>query len=295
MDAAPPVEFVWTQQAGGEECIGQSELAAKVQAALGRPELVPAVDDRRGDVVRGSVGRGTAGRGWIAVVEVRRGDAPPLRRELGLDASDCRQLDEAVVLVVALLLDSADSNPPPLKIENPLPAISVSVGPDLAVATGMLPGVSLGFGLVSEVELRSLWPIVLSGHQWPTSRTVGGSSGGELSAYTFGAATCPFMLSRDSWAIFACTGASGGEVNSAGIGLDRPRSQARAYVQIDAQVGLRLRVADHLVTRLGLGVGFPLLRDDYTYGQADGIVQEVFVTSAVVPLAQVAIELRASR
>jgi hypothetical protein len=296
MDAAPPVDLVWIQTAGGEKCIGQDELSEKVQAAVGRPALVRAREGQRSDaLVRGNVGRETSGRGWIAVIEVRRGDAPPLRRELALEAPECRQLDEAIVLVVALLLDSAASSPPPLTIESPAPAISVSIGPDLAVAAGMIPGLSFGFGLVSEARLPPLWPIVLSAHQWTVSRAMDGASGGQLGAFTFGAAMCPVLLALDGWEMFGCAGASGGEVSSTGVGLDRALGNVRPYVQIDAQVGFRLRVADSLVTRLGLGTGFPLIQNTYAYVQADGTAHNVFRTSAVVPLGQVAIELCSPR
>jgi hypothetical protein len=295
MDAAPSVDLVWTQTAGGEECIGQNELGAKVQAVLGHLALVPSPEGQRADVVRGSVGREAAGRGWIAVIEVRRADTPPLRRELTFTALDCRQLDDAIVLVVALLLDAAVSNPPPLTIASPAPAISVAIGPDLAIAAGMLPGLSFGFGLVGEAEIGQLWPIVLSAHQWPVSRAMDGASGGQLGAVTFGAATCPVTLAGDGWAIFGCAGASGGEVNSTGVGLDHAFGQGRPYVQIDAQVGLRFRVAGSLVTRLGVGAGFPLIQDTYKYDQADGSIHNVFRTSPVVPGGQVAIELRAPR
>jgi hypothetical protein len=294
MDAAPSVDLVWTQDAGGDSCIGQSELEAKVRSALG-PAPVPAQEGRGEAFVRGSVGRGPLGRGWFAVVEVRLGHAATLRRELTLDAPDCRQFDEAIVLVVALLLDAAVSSPPPLTIARSVPTISVSLGPDIAVAWGMLPGLSFGFGVVSEAEIGALWPIVLAAHEWPASRATDGVYGGDLGAFTFGAALCPAVLSLGVWQIFGCAGASGGGVTARGFNLDVPRPSVNPYVQIDTQVGLRVRVAPHLTARLGLGAGVPLIHDTYQFHQADGSAESVFFTSDVVAVGQVAIELRAPR
>ena len=296
MDAAPPIDLVWTQAAGGEECIAQSELGAKVQAALGYPAISPTASGQSGDGhVRGNVGPGAFGRGWLAVIEARRGEAPPLRRELSMDALDCRELDEAIVLVVALLLDAVVSSPPPITIGSSAPSISVSLGPDIAVAWGMLPGLSIGLGLVSTARIGRLWPIVLSFHQWPSTRATEGASGGQIGAMTFGAAVCPLTFARHGWEVFACAGASGGEVTSAGVGLDQPLDDARQYVQVDTQVGVRLRVAAHVASRLCLGAGFPMTKYEYSFGQPDQESREVFRTSSVVPFVQVAIELQTSR
>jgi hypothetical protein len=295
MDAAPSVEIVWTQSEGGERCIGESELRTQVQAALGQPTSVhPPEGPNEGTekaFVRGSVGRGMLGRGWTAVIEVRRGDAASLRRELALDASDCRQLDEAIVLVTTLLLDASIPTPSPLRVTGHATPISVSIGPDVVVAWGMLPGLSYGIGLVSETEIRPLWPIVLSAHEWPVSRATQGGSGGDLGAATFGAALCPGILTKRVWGIFVCAGASGGEITSRGVGLDHPRGDVRPYVQIEAQVGVRLRIATFVTARLGLGAGVPLSQDSYQFRSDTGNLQTVFRTSDAVLGSQVAIEL----
>lgn len=293
MDAAPPVDLVWTQAAGGEDCISPSDLASKVAAALGHPVFSPASSPDDGHV-RGSVGPGPFGRGWLAVVEARHGAAPPLRRELAMNAPDCRQLDEAIVLVVALLLDSAVTSLPPLTIGSSAPSISASLGPDVAVAWGMLPGPSIGVGLVSTTQIGRLLPIVLSFHEWPSTHAAQGTAGGRIAALTFGAAVCPLEFRRRGWEIFGCAGASGGEVTSAGSGLVHTRNDARQYIQIDTQVGLRLRVADHVASRVALGAGFPFTRYEYQFDAADQVV-DVFRTWSVVPFGQVAIEVRTSR
>jgi hypothetical protein len=296
MDAPPPVELAWVHTLGGEECIDQSELAAKVSAALGRPALATSPENQQGHaVVRGTVGRGTTGRGWVAVVEVDRAEMPPLRRELSLDASDCRELDEAIVLVIALLIDSAVSNPPPLTIERPAPALSVSIGPDLAIAAGMLPGLYFGFGLIGEAEIARVWPIALSAHEWPVTRETAGASGGQLGAWTVGVAVCPTLLARATWQIFVCAGGSGGEVRSNGIGLLSAHDNARAFVEVDGQVGLRFRLAGPVAARLGWGAGIPIVRDTYAFFESDGSRHDVFRTAVAVPMGELAIELQSPR
>lgn len=297
MDGLPPVELVWTETLGGEECICEKELGARLSTALGRPVVTGSTGDGQGsEVVSGTVGRATTGPGWEAVVEVRRGDSPPLRRVLRLVASDCRELDEAVVLVMALLVDSDVSTPPSLTIQSHAPAVSIAIGPDLAIATGRLPGVSFGFGLTGEAQIgRGFWAVSLSAHEWPLSRATVGASGGQMGAWTLGVGVCPFTPVGGSWEVFVCAGGSGGQVNSAGIGLDRARDNARAFVQVDAQIGARLRLASSLALRLALGSGVPIVRDRYAFVEADGTVREVFRTAGVVPMGQLSVEFRSSR
>ncbi len=295
MDAAPAIDLVWTQTPGGEQCIGEGELGAKVQAVLAHATSPAAFGQAGGAHVRGTIGPAPFGRGWLAVVEARRGDAAPLRRDLSMDASDCRQLDEAVVLVVALLLDSVVVAAPPSLVVRPSLSVWLSLGPDITVAWGMLPGLSFGFGVLGAARIGPLWPVVLSFHEWPSSGAMEGASGGKMEAFAFGAAVCPAALARRGWEGFACAGASVGQVTSIGVGLDQPRDDARRYVEADAQVGFRFRVADYVVSRLGVGAAFPLTRYEYTFRESDQSVRDVFRTWPVVPFGQVAIELRTSR
>jgi hypothetical protein len=260
MDAAPAVEIVWTQTQGGDECIGRDELAAKVQAAVGQPSqtLLP---DGSPDlaIVRGSMGRDPSGQGWAAAIEVRRGGGGPLRRELRLSATDCRQLDETIVLVVEMLLDAAIlREKPPLVVENSRSRLAVSIGPDVAIGIGMLPGISFGFGLVGETEIHPLWPIAVWGHFWSPTVPTDGALPGQWEAWTFGAAACRLTFPGNVLSLFGCVGGSGGRINSVGIVVNTPHADFQTYVEIDARVGVRLRIVGPVVARFALGAGVPL-------------------------------------
>jgi hypothetical protein len=298
VDVAVPsptsVELRWSRDPGGETCIDQAELSERVEATIGRQVFANAegVDT----FVQGFIGPDALGHGWVAVVESRRGDTQPLRRELALGSSDCRRFDEAIVLVVALLVDATLPNARPLIITSKPPWASVSVGPDLIVASGMLPGLDVGFGLATGITLRPLWPAELSVHTWQTSDAFpggGGRSGGQIYAWTAGVAVCPQALARDRWQLFGCAGGRGGGLYSNGVGLDVVRANTRTHVQFELRVGLRLRIAGPLFFRLELGGAVPLVRYAYAFKQADGTPQQVFRMAEVITLGEVGLEVRA--
>jgi hypothetical protein len=300
MDAAPAVEIVWTQAQGGDECIGQDDLATKVQAAIGRTSqtLLP---DGRPDlaIVRGSIGKDPSGQGWAAAIEVRRGDGPPLRRELRLSAANCRQLDETIVLVVEMLLDAAIlQEKPPSVVENSRPKLAVSLGPDVAIGIGMLPGISFGLGLVSETEIHPLWPIAVWGHFWSPTIMTAAALPGQWEAWTFGAAACRLTFPGNVLTLFGCVGGSGGWINSHGVAslgvLNSTNDALRTYVEIDARVGVRLRIVGPIVARLALGAGVPVSLYSYEYYDARGVPSRpVFTTWPVGATIELGIELRA--
>src|SRR5207237_424777 len=114
-------------------CIDGDELATRVEATLGHRVFAPPRAAEVDTTVRGYAAADPPGRGWIAVVEVRRAGTPPLRRELRLRATDCHQLDDAIVLVVALMVDvsGGGSSALPLDIGKTHHRVLVSVGPDV--------------------------------------------------------------------------------------------------------------------------------------------------------------------
>jgi hypothetical protein len=286
----PAIEIAWNRAPGGETCIDRQDLVDKVEATVGHRTFVPA---GRGDTtVRGTVGPDPAGRGWLAVVEARRAGAAAFRRELALNAFDCRQLDEAMVLVVALMVDSAEPEAPALTIPVAPPSAAVSIGPDVAFALGMLPGVAAGVGLASDATIPPLWPVALWANAWPLSQTLQDGSGGQLGAWTIGMGLCPLTHARAGWAAFGCAGATGGAIYSNGIGLDVARSRVRPYAQAELRAGLRVRMGGPLFARFELGAAVPVARDRYQYTQADGTVHQVFEAAAVIPLGHVGLEVR---
>jgi len=302
VDVSPPTELVWTRTAGGEACIDGSQVADRVGSTLGHRVSLerhthagPGAPADRGEgdavIVQGQVGPDTAGRGWLAVVQVHRPGMPPLRRELAVDAPDCHQLDEAIVLVVALLVDAVSPTAPALIVSARAPT-SVSIGPDLALAFGLLPGTSVGFGLASDVRIGSLWPIDLWAHTWPVSDAIANGSGGSLGAWTFGVGLGP-AFAQGPWELFGVVGASAGEVYSNGVGLSTALSHTRAYAQAELRVGARARLVGPLLLRLDAGFGAPLARDRYEYTQADGSTLLVFETAPVIPLLRFGVEIRA--
>ncbi len=299
VNGPPAVELAWSRGPGAEACIDGRELAAEVQATIGRPVL-PVTSPMAGggppSLAEGSLqleGRvEPLGRGWMAVVEVRA-VGPALRREVSLDAPECRRFDEAHVLVVALLAEAAVPTAPRLTLPTPSPSVSVGIGPDFVVAAGMLPGVAVGFGLATEIALPPLWHLAAWAHAWPVSKALEDGSGGGLSAWTFGAGPCIGLTGPLPLALFGCVGASGGVVYASGEGLEVAHTNSRPYVQGEIRAGLRMRLAGPIFLRLEVGAGVPIGRDSYRFTASDGTLHAVFETAPVVGLGRLAVEFRA--
>jgi hypothetical protein len=285
----PAVELSWSP-ASAEGCIDQVTLAARVEQVVGRRVFSAHASPE--SIIQGRVVPGRDGRGWLAVIEARSEGTVTSRRELALAASDCRQLDEAIVLVVALMVDSSEEQQAPLALPPPAARPSVAIGADLVITYGMLPGTTLGFGLVSDFALPPLWPLALSTHVWPATDARQEGSGGALGAWTVGAEICPPMLARRDWAFCGCAGGAGGAVSAIGVGLDVSRSNTRPYVQADVRVGLRLRVVGPLFAAVDVEGAVPFTRDRYSYVQADGTVHDVFQTAPVIALGHARLEIR---
>jgi hypothetical protein len=292
VDATPAVELVWNRAAGAEACIDGGELARRVEATLGRPVRAAVAASSDPGVVRLGGQVAPLSSGWLAVVEVR-GVGPALRREVALDVADCRQLDEDIVLVVALMADAAVPSAPRLTLPVRPVTASVAIGPDLAVAVGMLPGVSVGFGLASDVAFPPYWHFSAWAHAWPTSQALDEGAGGRLAAWTFGLGPCLGHVGAERASFFGCLGASGGVVYASGVGLAVAHSHALPYVQGELRGGLRVRLAGPALVRLEAGLGVPIARNTYEFTDGAGTAHDVFRTAPLVPFARLAVEFRA--
>jgi hypothetical protein len=292
MSVPAAIELAWDSSSVDEACIGRDALAARVEATLGRRVFARRTDDPVGATLSGRTTPDPAGRGWIGVVEIRRSDAEPLRRELRLPTRDCRQLDDALVLVVALMIDASGSTPLASTNAGAHPTPRVTLGPDLAVAAGMLPGIATGIGLSAQADLPPFWPIGVWAHGWLPSNGLSQGSGGQMGAWTLGAALCPWTSAPGRWEVLACAGGSGGVVVSRGVGLDVQNSWMGPYAQAEVQAIVRVRIAAVFFARVGIGAAVPVVRHPFGYTQADGTTHEVFQTAQIVALGHLSIEIR---
>jgi hypothetical protein len=288
--ASATIALSWSQAHGGGTCIDRPGLIQELEATVGAGRVLP--PEQADTAIHGTVGPSPDGRGWLAVIDAQHADGSVFRRRLAVEGPDCRQLDEAIVLVVALMVDSAEAQSPALRLPSRPPPSSVAVGVDGAFAVGMLPKASLGFGITTDVRIVPLWPVDLWTDLWPTSQTLRGGAGARFGAWTAGLGVCPLDLVGQAWALLGCLGATAGEILSSGVGLDVSASHTRAYAQFDLRVGTRLRIAGPLFAAVDLGAGVPLARDTYTYTQASGVVDDVFRTAAVIPFGHLAVEVR---
>ena len=290
MPAPATIALFWSQAHGGGTCIDRPGLIHELEATVGERRVLP--PEQADTAIHGTVGPTPDGRGWLAVIDARHADGSVFERRLSVEGPDCHQLDEAIVLVVALMVDSAETQTHALRVPSRPPASSVSVGVDGAFVSGMIPRTSFGVGLTSDVRIVPLWPIDLRTDLWPTSQTLRAGAGARFGAWTAGIGVCPLDIAGQAWALYGCLGATGGEILSSGVGLDVSVSHTRAYGQVDLRVGTRLRIAGPLFAAVDLGAGVPLARDTYTYTQASGAVDEVFRTAAVIPFGHLAVEVR---
>jgi hypothetical protein len=298
VDVPPAIELAWMRGQGAESCIDGVELSQRVQATIGRPVRAVSTshDGEEGapeavEVLDGSVVPLPSG-GWIAVVDVRGAQAASLRREVTLDAPDCRALDEAIVLVVALMADAPLPRPPALVVPLRRASVALAMGPDVAFASGMLPGVAPGVGLSIDVGFPRYWHLAAWAHAWPFDQALEGTSGARLAAWTFGVGPCVGPTIHDRVTVFGCIGVSTGVVYASGVGLDLSQSGSTAYFQGEVRAGGRARLWGPLSLRLEGGLGVPTTRATYffTNNGADAHEVTVFRTAAVVPLIRLGLE-----
>ena len=267
----------------------QRTLGARVEAVIGRPTL--SKEAGPGLAVAGDVGPEPGG--WVAVLEARRGGEPVLRRTLRVTSTDCHHLDEAVVLVVALMLDSSETEPASLQVPAEPAPTSLSIGADVGFALGVLPGVAVGFGLASTIRFGAFWPVALWSDFWPVSHSLKAGAGGGLSAWTAGAGLCPVHVAAGPTLEFlACLGATGGAIDSNGVGVDVPRSETKGYADAELRLGVGVHLAGPVFARVDVGGGIPFTRYAYRYTAPDGGTDQVFRTAPAIGIGHACLELR---
>jgi hypothetical protein len=264
-----------TRAPGAEACIDARALSSAVELRLGRAVFTT---DAPEVIIEAHVR--PANTGWHAAIAIRGADGTSIgQRELEEPAPDCRALDDALVLVVALTIDpdaamrAPPASPPPPRPPPPPPpppAITAVAEPwrfgaaaSLAVAGGLLPGAALGGAIGVTVDAPRVPPLELRGTLWRESERRDQDRGGAFGLATVAATVCPAV-----WRFALCGGAAVGRMTGTGFGFDR--SQEAQAVVLAALVEPRLAVAVTPRVELTAGVGawIPLVRPRFVFDQA---------------------------
>lgn len=276
-------------------CVDEGTLERRV-AALVRPDWLNPARRVEGTVV-------PQGAGWEVRFRVFEGDQLVGHRSLTFENSDCAPFQEAVELVLAMLLEGQGFEEPPPEATEAEPAPVVPPPPEAApreneraparrvlghfrlggeASFGVLPAPSLGIRLEGGVELKV--PLALLARAtWHTGGAVPVPSGGSLEFSGYRLATQACYLYRQGWVVSACAGL--GFVSLTATGVNVPGGRSSTFDQGAAVFGVRLDVP--LVRSWSLQVGTELeawfTRPEYVVVEGAGV--EVVATASGVPVA----------
>lgn len=200
---------------------------------------------------------------WIASVALRdaRGRVLGGREVTGPYAS-CRDLDVPVALVVATLLDelhlqpapqpvATAADPAPLPPPAPEPRRPIGVGAFVTGALGLVPRLTLGFGV--EVEQPLAWPLVFSASAYlPGEETDAEGRGARGFSFHGGAATCPKLVGQRH-ALRLCGSVQIGAVVAKGVGLTESDQATKPMVLLGLEPQLVLGLTPSWALQISLG------------------------------------------
>jgi len=284
----------WVRLPGSESCITAPELGARIEKHLGRAALVsPSVADVSIEGRSEASGSGAARRYRVVVGGTRRDTTLIGTREMTSQGTDCRSLDDGLVLVIALMIDPGALAPAPdpaAPLAPPLPAIvkerevvreiervTVASPPWLIEASalglaaiqrlsGAAPGVAVGLraGPSKRVAFQLLLDVVPSGTLAVGSRTV------NFTIFEGGLAYCPTVPLSRRIDVGGCAGLRVGVVRSQGRGFASDRGSDRGLADLAVGPQLAVSVAGPIFGVISANGLVALVRQQTTVTDATG-------------------------
>jgi hypothetical protein len=279
-DAPAPHVLRWTRAPGAEACTDSHALRARVAARLGRDVFID--DDQQAISIEGHVR--PSERGWQVAISVRGPDAELIgQRELEEPSADCRELDDALALMIALIVDpdaamrapappqpkAEPPPPPPPSLRPPIRAPSPPSEPwrftaaaSFVVGASLLPGANAGAALHAAIDAPSLPPIVVRGSLWPSDQQRNGERGAQLWLVTGGLSICPRV-----WRFALCGGVELGRMAGDGFGFDRSQHSASFVSYVTLEPNLVVPITPRIDLLASIGAWFPLVRPRFVFEQ----------------------------
>lgn len=274
----------WVRLPGAEACISARELSESVERRLHRSVFVsPSVADIS---IEGRIEKDKGG--YHAALGGTRRDGTSLGHR-DLHAATCRDLDEGLSLVVALMIDPDALAPPaPRPDEAKPPEVireriiireihEVSPAPIPrepkpwqfgAFADGQLglqrfPEAAWGAEVGLALEAPGFIPLEAAFAYWPPSTWATGSRTVTWSAFDARLRACPQFLRSKAVALGACLGMRTGAVSAAGGGFSANDDQSRFLLDADAAARLRVTLAGGAFAFVSAGGGAALVRQRF--------------------------------
>jgi hypothetical protein len=276
---APRHALRLTRAPGAESCIDAGSLAAAVEARLGRTVFTrtepPAV-----------IIDAQASPGWHVAIAVRGADGTAIgERVLDDPATNCRALDDALVLVIALIIDpeAAMREPSSPQAREPW---RVDAGASLLGAAGLLPGAGFGGGVHVGVDPPALPAFEIHGTAWLGDETRDQGRGGRFSLLAAGLA-----VRVPTWKLETLVGVELARMAGSGIGFDRVQDASAVIPALAVEPRIVLARAQRVSFSAGLVVWIPLLRPRFTFEQA-GMDVVVYQPAPLAGIAHVSADLR---
>ncbi|HUS65807.1 MAG TPA: hypothetical protein VMZ28_14750 [Kofleriaceae bacterium] len=293
----------WTRLPGAEACLGAAELARRGEERLGRAALVTPSQAELS--VEGRV-EPRSGGGWRATVAVARAGGELLsERVIETREPRCSALDDAVVLVIALLIDpegapaAAPAPSPQVIIREVVREVRVPVPVrepwhlDGLTAVEVEHGATPSLGALASLGLAVDPPGVpraeLAGFVGARDTADSALDGraAELRLFGVTAALCP-SLGAGRVALRLCGGVRAAWLRWRGAGFESDAGGTAFIPAVTAELRGELRLAGRLRAFAGAGARAPLRRAELTYtaspavaGSPEGEVEELYRAAPV--------------
>jgi hypothetical protein len=293
----PPIAVLSYE--GDVECVERGELAASVESQLGRTAFAES-----GEIaVRVAVHRD--GAEWTAAVELARADGTALgSRRLRQRGGECRGIDGALALVLALLLDSGYDE---IVVEPPAPVVEPPAAPAerpplddgpspielmlaIGVSLGDLPSIAPLAELRLDIDLIDLVALVFRTHGSPPFGYDVEGAAARAGYWTAGAGARLDLIEADPIGISSTGVLDVGAVFGEGVELDPSRSFVGAEVVGELGLELRLRAGSTASIVAGIAIGFPFFSSGFSILENTREI-EVFTPSPVWGRARVGLEI----
>lgn len=298
-DALPTAVLVWESGQVNPACNRSDELERNVAAYLGRD----AFEASAPITIRVSLRRGPALPVIVADISKIGEDGKVVGVRSVSGGASCESLDDALTLVVALMLEAPPEEPVPASAEAPVPSappepaqpepaanepaleaeepppppgfLVVSAG--VGSALGLLPFPNVGPRLQIDLKPRRFWGIALAGQALLGSRSeLPGSGAIGYRLLQTSAALCPADSMSDSGWFSACAGLELAWLEAEGSELAPHRRKTHLLVSPALRLQVAKRVAGPLLLGGSLQVSFPISRNRYTYRDEQGARQLAF-------------------